>query len=220
MSRSLRQHGFTLIEMIVSLALFAGVITIAVGALLVLVAANDQLQGEQSVMINLSFALDSMTREIRTGTNYLCASRTNYSSGGTDNLFQDGNDLDLQGDATADCQGKFNPNWDLHGMSFIESGDSVTGATAERIVYFHDSNDGKVYRRVGAGNAVSILADDIYVHDFQFFVTGSIPQSVGAGLFYDQASVTVYMEASPTSSTPVDERYRLQSTVTQRILDI
>ena len=71
MYRTRTTGGFTLIEMIVSLTLFSAVITIAVGAFLVLLAANKQLQEEQAVLTNLSFALDSMTREIITGTGYV-----------------------------------------------------------------------------------------------------------------------------------------------------
>jgi len=97
------QFGFTLIEMIVSLGLFSIVITISVGALLVLIATNEQLQAEQSVMTNLSFALDSMTREIRTGTNYYCASRPNYSSGGVEAIFDDGDSQESLGQNTNDC---------------------------------------------------------------------------------------------------------------------
>jgi hypothetical protein len=135
-------------------------------------------------------------------------------------LFDEGFDLDENfGTSTNDCLGKSNSDWHLHGLSFIEGGSSVTGA-ADRIVYFHDSRTGEVYRKVSGGNRIPIVADDVFIHDLQFFVTGSTPQSEAAGLFYDQPSVTVYLEASPTTTTPVDERYQLQSTVTQRVLDI
>lgn len=225
MVRTHKQLGFTLIEMIVSLAVFAGVITIAVGALLVLVATSNQLQQDQNIMVNLSFALDSMTREIRTGTNYYCETSNDYASGGPNNIFDDGNDLDdiyLTGPSPGplDCVGgKSNAGWALHGLSFEEAGNSITEG-ADRIVYFHDADTGQILRRIATGAAAPITSSNIYIHDVDFFVTGSDPQSAGGGAHYDQASVTIYIEASATSTTAVADRYTIQTTVTQRTLDI
>lgn len=217
------QSGFTLIEMIVSLGVFSGVITIAVGALLVLVAANNQLQGEQSVMTNLSFALDSMTREMRTGTDYYCESRANYSAGGSNSIFDDGNDLDdifssPPNAGPQDCAGR-DPNDSLHGVSFKEGGDSISG-TDDRIVYFFDQDVGQLFRRIGSGDKVSIVSSGIYIHQADFFVTGSEPLSDNPAVEQDQASITVFIEASATATSPVAERYQIQTTVTQRTLDI
>src|SRR3989344_9208579 len=68
--------GFTLIEMIVSIALFAVVMTVAVGALLSLTGANEKAQAPQSVMNNLNISLDSMVRNIRMGRDYRCVGPT------------------------------------------------------------------------------------------------------------------------------------------------
>ena len=65
--------GFTLVEMIVSLAIFAIVAVIAVGALVRILGSNRQAQSIQTSVNNLSFALESMSRELRTGRNYHCA---------------------------------------------------------------------------------------------------------------------------------------------------
>ena len=65
--------GFSLIELIVSVALFAVVMTASVGTLLALVSANQKAQSLKSVINNLHFALDSMARTIRTGQLYFCA---------------------------------------------------------------------------------------------------------------------------------------------------
>ena len=218
--------GFTLIEIIVSLGVFSVVITIAVGALLMLVAANEQLQSEQVVMTNLSFALDSMTREIRTGTNYFCDTAVNFNQNGQRNLFDDDTNLDStlydevnDKERTQDCAtGRTSGSARLHGLAFVEGGDSITGASSERILYFHDAETGELYRRVGNGDAVSIVASDIFIHNAQFIVTGSAPQSDGVSEV-DQASVTVYIEASRESDS-TQKRYYLQTSVTQRTLDI
>ncbi len=83
------QRGFTLIEMIVSLGIFSIVSTMTVGSLLVLISGNQQLQGEQNAMTNLAFAIDSMTREMRTGSSYVCVGQDGYESNDPLDIFND-----------------------------------------------------------------------------------------------------------------------------------
>jgi prepilin-type N-terminal cleavage/methylation domain-containing protein len=222
------QQGFTLIEMIVSLAIFSFVITIAVGALLMLMNTNKQLQGEQSVMTNLSFALDSMTREIRTGTFYYCDSQP--SNSGTNNIFNSSNDLDadlLLKDLSTnpvtyyakDCPNGNSSINQLQGLAFKEGGNSITKTPDKRILYFFDRTAGKVYRRVGSGAPESIVSSGITVKNMEFFVTGSKKQSLGGSGNLDQPSVTLFIEAAE-SSDPTAKSYYMQTTVTQRTLDI
>ncbi|MEY2665692.1 MAG: hypothetical protein RLZZ480_797 [Candidatus Parcubacteria bacterium] len=210
--------GFTLIEMIISLGLFSVVVTVSVGALLMLVATNNQLQGEQSVMTNLSFALDSMTREMRTGTHYYCE----YGSH-NNQVFSTSGDLDsIRGNSTHDCVNG-NPDAALSnykiGLSFNEGGDSITTTSGDsRILYYFDKSEGKIFRKVGANAPESITSSDIYIKKMDLFVSGSDPLN-GGSTETDQASVTIYIEASETSASN-KKTYYLQTTVSQRTLDI
>ena len=68
--------GFTLVELLVSVSLFAVVMMISVGTLLSLVDANRQSQSLKSVTNNLNFALDTMTRTLRTGLDFSCGADT------------------------------------------------------------------------------------------------------------------------------------------------
>ncbi|MEI6057773.1 MAG: type II secretion system protein [bacterium] len=72
------KRGFTLIEIIVSLGIFMVVAVIAVGAFLKIIDANKQSQSLQTAMNNANFALESMVREMRVGSNYYC-----FSAGAT-----------------------------------------------------------------------------------------------------------------------------------------
>lgn len=211
------RSGFTLIEMIVSLGIFAVVITMAIGSLLVLIASNQRIQGEQGVMTNLAFALDSMTREIRTGYNYYCDSFANYSAGGNTNYFTDGNSQEVEiGDSTQDCT-SIPGGHQLHGVSFFEGGKSILGTTTtdKRILYFFDNDAKTIKRRVGNNEAQSVISSGLVIESAKFFVTGSEPQS-SAGDF-EQPTVTIFIEARDATD---DETYQLQTTVTQRILDL
>ncbi|MHB1163406.1 MAG: prepilin-type N-terminal cleavage/methylation domain-containing protein [Minisyncoccota bacterium] len=63
-------RGYTLIELIVAVGLFALVMLLASGAYLVVIGVSRQAQGISTGIDNLSFALESMTRDIRTGSQY------------------------------------------------------------------------------------------------------------------------------------------------------
>lgn len=215
--KNFSQHGFTLIEMIVSLAVFSIVITVSVGALLVLVATNEQLQGEQSVMTNLSFALDSMTREIRTGTSYYCGSAVGF--GGTGNIFSDSTNLDIAlADKVGNCSNGNSLGHRLQGIAFVEGGNSITDG-ADRILYYFDRDTGQIYRRVGGGAAQSIVSSGIFISDMEVFVTGSKPLSSGGASSEEQAVATIFIEAREIND-PTEKTYQIQTTVTQRTLDI
>lgn len=65
-------RGFTLVEMIVAVALFTVVMLISVSTLLALIDANRKARTLQSVINNLNVALDGMVRSMRMGHTYLC----------------------------------------------------------------------------------------------------------------------------------------------------
>ena len=84
-------RGFTLIELMVSIGLFAIVMTLSAGAYLIMIGADREAQATTTGIDNLSFALDTMTRSIRTGTAYNCASSTggDCTAGGSSLWFVD-----------------------------------------------------------------------------------------------------------------------------------
>lgn len=88
-------RGFTLIEMIVAVGIFALVMVLVSGAYLIVVGVNRQAQGIATGIDNLSFALEDMTRNIRTGTDYSCSSQPNVDcsppSGGHAFYFKNSN---------------------------------------------------------------------------------------------------------------------------------
>jgi len=192
-----KNNGFTLVEMLVALSLFTIVVTIVAGSILVLISGNQQVVGEQSVMANMSFVMDSMTREIRTGKNYYC-----------------GNSFGSQpaSDSVKDCE-----NGDK-AISFVEAGNSITGLNNGRIAYYFDSTNKTIMRKVENSNPQSIVSNDIYIKDAKFFVTGTKSFSDNSR-DVNQPTVTIVitaMESSASGEKPVT----LQTTITQRELDL
>lgn len=94
------QAGFTLIEMIVSVALFGIVMLVSVTALVALIDANRKAQALQSVINNLNIAIDGMSRALREGSNYRCGSSTggDCTTGGSIIYFESHDGLAGTGD--------------------------------------------------------------------------------------------------------------------------
>jgi len=84
--------GFTLVEMLVSMAVFLSVVVVAAGAIVNIMSQNRKSQSIKNTIDNVTFAIDDMSRNIRMGTNYVCSTdgstwgsglSVNCASGGT-----------------------------------------------------------------------------------------------------------------------------------------
>lgn len=76
-------RAFTLIELIVSMALFTIVVTIVMSSYLNLISLDRKARATNDLVSNLSFAVEGMSRSIRTGTHYNCQGSGNCSTGGS-----------------------------------------------------------------------------------------------------------------------------------------
>lgn len=65
-------RGFTLIELLVAVGIFMVILVVAVGGLLSLMQANYKAQTLKTVVNNLHFAFENMSRNLRTGSRYHC----------------------------------------------------------------------------------------------------------------------------------------------------
>ncbi|MBU2104033.1 type II secretion system GspH family protein [Patescibacteria group bacterium] len=91
MSTNKTQRGYTLLEMIVSLGIFSLVMVVVTGAYLTLISLDRQARGNNQLVSSLSFAVESMARNMRTGTGYMCngSSVVPNCDGGTSITFVD-----------------------------------------------------------------------------------------------------------------------------------
>jgi prepilin-type N-terminal cleavage/methylation domain-containing protein len=191
-----KQTGFSLIEMLVSLALFTIVSVVTVGALLTVIGGNQRLTEQQTDLSAAAFAFDNMTREIRTGFRYVCdnnrstanqpsvASSTNCISGAS-------------------------------GISLVEAatGRQVSGGTGRISYYFQD---GTLYRRLGNNSPEQLLPSDVVVDpQSRFFVTNTTPLLSGSNT--QQPLVTIVMTLA---ATPERQAVTFQTTIAQRALDL
>ena len=77
--------GFTLIELMVSIGVFAVVMTLAAGAYITVINMSRTAQAISTAVDSVSYAMEYMTREIRTGTQFGCNGITfnDCAAGGT-----------------------------------------------------------------------------------------------------------------------------------------
>ncbi len=197
-SRVLRTNsGFSLIELLVSMALFVVVLTMGIGALMVLINANAKAQNTQESVSNIQFALDSMTREIRTGFAYYCSNGTETTGNVT--IHQDCN------------KGSY--------LSIIEGGKSLTaGSDNRRIAYRHNSTDGSIERKVGTGSWVRLTNPTIDITAMHFNVSNTASKEDDINLF--QPNVTIFIEGEVVGVNNTGSAFMIQTTVTKRVLDL
>ena len=135
-----QQKGFTLVELIVSIGVFSVVMVIAIGSLLAVVNANRKAQSFKSVLNNLNFAAESMSRAMRVGSNYHC---------GTGDVTQPKN-----------CAGGDD-------LLAFEASDGDSGNPNDQIVYRLEN--GSIERSYDSGSSyVSITAPEVVIDELVF----------------------------------------------------
>ena len=187
-------RGFTLIEMIVAVALFAVVMLVSTAALLSLVGANRKAHALQSVINNFSIALDGMTRSIRMGSEYHCGAGDitapqSCESGDTKLAFK------------PFCEGDCDP--------------------LERWIYIYDTNgtfcgQARLCKSENNGaNYYAVTARDVTIEDFTFYVVGTT-----RGDTIQPKVVVAVSGAAGGSNVKTKTTFSIQATAVQRILDI
>ncbi len=197
--KKLRLHntGFTLIEVLVSVAIFAIVMVVALGALLTLAEAARKAQALSVAVNNLSAALDSMSRNIRTGGTYHCGT-TGASAASL---------------APADCT--VTPS---NYIAFVDADKRnvaycLDGTTIKRHVA---GVGGSLSTDCASSNFIPLTTPDVNITGLSFYVTGSARGAADL----QQPKVTILLAG--TSVIQVDGKiatFNIQTSVTQRIYD-
>jgi len=191
-------RGFSLIEMVVAVALFAVIMLVAIGALLSLVDANRKARALESVMNNLNISLDSLVRSIRMGTTYHCGS----------NIIPSAPDW-------GDCVNGVEPNTGTPAvLSFAPFGSDAT-EQGERWVYFFEN--GRIYRSKDGSfdGAIAVTAPEVSIDEMQYYVIGTVPGDIV------QPKVVIVVKGSAgAQNSKTHTTFYIQATSVQRSLDI
>ena len=196
--KSTRQSGFTLIELMVAVTIFAFVMTSAIGAVLTMVDANQKSQALNAVMANLNSSLEAMSRNIRTGYDYLCFSDEDPTESGPPSYLE----LDPCINDHA-----------VSGISFIPSNLSQ-GADANTRFYYLIADD-QVWQYVtGDGEAyTSLTGSDISINDQ---VSGFYVFRPANG----QPRVFLKLKGTVNGREGLGASFYLQTTMAQRLLGL
>ncbi len=185
--------GFTLVEMIIAFGVFAVVMVIAVGSLISLVEANHKAQTLKTVVNNLHFALENMSRNIRTGSRYHCGS---------------GSIL-----VPTDC-----PTTPKSELVFrARDGSYLIYELVSGAIMRSKSDDGGVL--LDPGNFIPITAPEITVDTLNFYVSGAEEDEKGKGN-QEQPRVLLVVKGSMKGKSKVISRFDIQTLISQRSLDI
>jgi prepilin-type N-terminal cleavage/methylation domain-containing protein len=189
------RRGFTLVEMIVSVALFSVVMLVSTAALLSLVAANRKAQALESVMNNLNITLDGMLRALRMGSSFHCGAG-NYS-------------------IPQDCPDQVNGDTVF---AFLPYGASVN---APRWVYSFDQGTGRIYKSINNEAPIPITAPEVTIESMRFFVVGSARGCTVSPCDTIQPKVLMVMKGSaPVNNSKLRTTFHIQVASTQRLLDL
>ena len=200
MKKYMYSKGFTLIEMLVAVGLFTFIMVIALGALLVLSGADRRAEDLKTSVDNLNFALDSMSRAIRTGTNFHCGAPA----------------VTLNSIKSEPQNCTTGANY----FAFINSDGALveyqldTSCSAQACAI-----DQQITPPNGQPSGFQPLtAPQVIINDTSpiFYVVGAPPKSQGDTI---QPKVTMLLHGSVAGSTHLSSTFNLQTSVTQRLYD-
>lgn len=196
-TRLTHTRGFTLIEMLVSVALFSIVMVVALGALLSMSVATRKAEAIDSAINNLSAAIESMSRSIRTGANYHCGSSGTLTS-------------------TQDCVNAPQPFFTY--MAY--DGSQVTyclsnpGTNTCNTSTTCATGNCMVLRSINGGAYSSLTAPEVHITFFGFYVAGT---TIGDSV---QPKVDILINGSVPITAKQNSTFNIQTSVVQRIFDL
>ena len=187
---STRQGGFTLVELLVALTLFIIVVLAAITSLYAVNNASRKVNAMRGVLDNLNFAMESMSRTIRTGTTIVC--------GGSGNPAGVTHNCPFPGSTPASSLSLHST---LGREQDIEYRLNTTTHQLEKKIYGTDGT-----------NWLALTAPEINVQGLYFYVNGADQADLA------QPSVMILMQGVATASTGDTAPFTLQTYISQRAL--
>lgn len=190
--------GYTLIELVVAIGLFATVALMASSAFLGVVSSNKKTLAIRTTMNNLNSAIESMSRDIKTGLRYHCEPA--LTPGATD--------------APSDCS---SPDGGGYIALEKQGGDFTT--TSDQVVYRLGSggnpncSNTQICKSVDGGtNFFAVTAPELSITGLAFRVFGTSPG--------DKKQPRVVIVITGSSGTGNEKStFSIETTVSQRLPD-
>lgn len=202
---TLKLRGLTLVEILVVLGLFSGVATLSLGALFNTQAINNKLVENQSILDNVNLSLQSVTRDIRYGTDFYCSSSIAVAT-----------------TTRRSCEHSSGGGTVLS----FKSTESVNDE--DRVTYY--VQDGILYKRENPfgspASTYQMTAKDVYITQFHLYVDGAYAtdpalSTDGVSVDFAQPRVTLLLSgrSNPSRKTAEPATFSVQTTISPRLLD-
>jgi prepilin-type N-terminal cleavage/methylation domain-containing protein len=185
-----KEQGFTLVELLVSIAIFVIVMTFSLGAVVSVLDAGRQARALKSVMTNLNFTVEAMSRDIKFGDSYYCGQASSFPP------------------SPRNCTG--NPVDSEDAISFVSSEN-------EDIIYRLQGNQIQKSTNGGA-SFLGVTAPEVNIQDMKFYVFNSHPQSGATD--DAQPRVTLLIRGYAGEKPTLQSNFVIQTTLSQRSLDL
>jgi prepilin-type N-terminal cleavage/methylation domain-containing protein len=222
------KSGFTIVEVIATMAIFALFLVSSLGATLAIVGVNNKTQTLKLAINNLNFNVEKMSRDIRSGRSYFCGVPVTY--------FDPVSGVDFK-DCTVESganSAKVTPS-NNNGFAFLSK-------TGETVVYRLEPvsvGSPQGYLRVGIFSAANpgaypggpanyqnyqpFTSDQIRFNSIYFYVQGADPctdadGAVPCGADRDQATVVIVMKGTAGVAN-TQSSFSIQTSVERRSID-
>ncbi len=195
-----KKAGYTIIETMIAVSIFIIIIMIGMEALLNANLLHNKSQNMRSIMDNLSFVMEDMSRNLRTGYNYHCLI-----------LGQDS----LPTSTMSNPKSCLSGGW---GIAF-ESASGATDNNDDQWIYY--INNGKIFKSTQGPsdlfNFIQLTPDEVVIDpvNSDFSVLGAEPPPSNN----QQPFVTIRL-VGKINFKGVETPFSLQTSVSQRAIDI
>ncbi len=197
-----KQRGFTLVEMMVSVAIFTVIMTVGIGSLLSVLDKYRYAQETKEVSDSLNFVLEGLTREIRLGYNY-CSRNTLFpqSTGCDDSI------LFTYNNGTSKT--------DLIGFEASDNRGYIVYGVDNGVLYR------RIYEKLASGGYATEANQESLTDGKSVLVTRVRFHVMNAEEIEDQTQPLVWFQivAEPQGQRDSSRSYTIQSLVSQRVLD-
>ena len=204
--------GFTLVEMLVAIAVFMSVMVIAMGSFISILNASRKSQAMKIVVDNVTFAVDSISRSMKVGNDYKCASSIDGST------FTFGSD---------DCASGTNvfQYYDISNNKYVQ----YIFLKSSYLREHGGENEGNIQRRycvgdntdcdtTGGWQSLTGPINSIDIKNMKFYVlgTGTEAETRNASRTRKQPRVIITVEGSSGDVTQMSTtNFMLQTTISQ-----
>jgi competence protein ComGC len=192
-----KMRGFTIVEMIVAFGIFMVIMVMSVGALMSLMEANHKARALKTVVNNLHFAFENISRNLRTGFLYHCDITEGTLTEARDCAQNPASSIIFTARNGKRMAYKYTPVTESYGA-------------IERAVIL----PGQEGLLIDPATFVPITSPEIKIEQLNFYVDGASSSD------QEQPRVFIVARGSMQGKSKVVSTFNLQTLVSQRLLDV